>query len=378
MTLRLLLLILFLPATLWGQSLNLSVDSPTTNNSTDTFALNGGEVSFTDNSIRFLENGNVIQGYAEYGVSPDLSIVAVAHWAPEGNSVLIMNAAGDTLITYPTVGFSERDPSLALFPADNGSLVIRQNVSSFTFYNTFGESRETVIGGMQSEDGATMPRVMMDPAGNTVFIYTPRIRTGRGIGSGIQRVAGPGNSLEDIFYSEERSVEYAEVAPGGQFLVLVTARDGTDDRIVLLDRYGNRLTEIQTEEEVVGANLTTDGEYLTVYAERRVVIYSTGDGERIRSASSRAPLIRAQYFPEDEIILGVTGSLSEQSARMSDVEFYAVHLGRGEIARESLDSEIGFGTSRSGTAFSPLFRRNSAGNYTLLGGSKQVTVQTAF
>lgn len=381
--------ILVFPALLTAQNLELSVQSPTTNNAPSTFALEGGEVTFGPSAVTFLNSGVTVENVSAWGVSADLSVVGILQGeagtgagagtgrigptAGEGNRVLVMNAGGDTLLSYSAGQIAAGDGSAAIFPAGNGSVWIRENVSSFTRYDVFGRPALTLAGGVQGSGGATMPRVISDPAGKTMVIYTSQVKSGgENLGSGAQRVTGSGE-LQNIFYSQNRAISYAEVSPDGQFIVLVTRREGTDDRVRIMDRFGNSIATVSTEEELAGASLDGSAEYLVGWSEGRAIVWSAVSGERVRSASFRDPLYHAQYFPEDETIVGLTGEYYEETGLMNGVGFYTIHLGKGQIASAKLGSALGFAGS-----FRPSFRRSSEGRYLLLGASKRVEISAEF
>lgn len=381
--------LLLLSPTLAAQSLQLSVQSPTGDNAPSTFALDGGEITFGPSSVSFLNSGPTVENVDAWGVSADLSVVGILKRAPGtdtgggagrgsataggGSRVLVMNAGGDTLLSYPAGDIAAGDGSAALFPAGSGSVWIRENVSSFTRYDVFGRPALTLSGGVQGSGGATMPRVISDPAGKTMVIYNSQVKNGGGdLGSGAQLVTGNGE-LQNIYYSENRSISYADISSDGQFIVLVTEREGTDDRVRIMDRYGNSIATVSTEEELARANLDGSAEYLVGWSEGRAIVWSTLSGERVRSASFRDPLFHAQYFPGDQTIIGLTGEYHEETGLMNGVGFYAIHLGKGQIASAKLGSALGF----AGT-FRPSFRRTAEGRYLLLGSSKRVEIRAEF
>ncbi|MDZ7771698.1 MAG: hypothetical protein U5K31_03005 [Balneolaceae bacterium] len=396
-----------------AQDLDLSVQTPTGDNNPATYALDSGEVSFIDGTVRFLATGTEINNVQAWGVSPGLSVVAMAQdggttnrnagagtgATAGGTRALIMNTTGDTLASYSLGSTPAGDESLALFPGDNGSLWVRSNISTFTGYDIFGRSSLSLSGGSQGSGGATMPHVAADPSGRTLMLYTTQIKTESGsLGSGAQRLAVNGQQsgggrqqqggqqqggqqqgnitqpeFESIFYSQDRTIIYADVSDDGQFMVLVTRAQGTDDRVHILDRYGNTIAAVTTDEELAGANLSGSAEYLVAWSPGRAIVYSTLTGERVRSASFGDPLYHAQYFPEDKTIVGLTGNFSERAGMLGNAGFYAIDLGAGSISSAEMGTSLGF----SGD-FRPQFRRTGAGQYLLLGGSRQVSVRTSF
>lgn len=103
------------------------------------------------------------------------------------------------------------------------------------------------------------------------------------------------------------------------------------------------------------------------------MVYSALDGERMGATSFREPVYLADYFPEDNLILALTGSFDENSGVLSDVEFKAIDLERRAITSESFSSSLGFSD-----AINSSLVRLSSGKYQLKGSSKIVNIRASF
>lgn len=369
--LRILIFVLF-PSFVLAQSMDLSVPSPTNNNDSSTFLVEEGEVTIRSNSIRFLNSGKRVSGYDAFGISPDYSVVSLLERTGESGELIVLNSSGDTLNTYSTVSLGEDDPSLGVYPSERGNVLLRDKITNFTFYDTFGEILTNMSSSSQSEEGEAISEVKMNPTGKTVVIYNPKIKRDNNLGSKIQ-VKKSDNSFKEIFYSSDRFLKDITIADDGNIIVGITAQEGTDDEVIVMDKYGEVFNRISVEESLVGASLSSDNEYLSLYSPGRVMVRSTLNGESKGATSSRSTVFFADYFPEDNIILVLTGSYSEQAGVLNNVEFRAVDLEKRKITSEEFSGSLGFNK-----AMEPRFERVSSNQYQLLGASKRVKVGVDF
>jgi hypothetical protein len=366
------IVLILLPTILMGQSIDLSVSSPTSNNSTSTFLLEKGEVSINSNSMRFLRSGKTVDGYDAIGVSPDNSIVSLLKRTQNGGEVVLLNSTGDTLNTYSTVSLAQNDPSLALYASNSGDVLLRDNITNFTFYDTFGDIKTNMSSSSQSKEGEAISEVAMSPGGKTVVIYNPKIKRNGNLGSKAE-VKLPGGNFENIFFSNDRYIRDLKVSKDGDLVAAITAKSGTDDQVLIMDKYGNELNTISTEQNLIGAAFSNDGKHLTIYSDGRIMVYNTLDGERLQGVSLRSPIFLADYFNDDHVLLVLTGSYSERTDVMNNVEFRAIDLEKQEITSKEFPGALGFSK-----AITPRFERISADTYLLKGANKEVTIETNF
>ncbi|MDZ7691186.1 MAG: hypothetical protein U5K69_08655 [Balneolaceae bacterium] len=322
---------LLFPVIGYSQSLDVSVEQWTAGNQYTTFGLAQHNVSFSNNSITFTTPGVQFGDYLSYGVAPDYSLIGILKNTMQGEQAFVMNPAADTLSNFETISVSYDDPSLRLKTFNSGAVLLRNNIANFTLYSPLGSIKTSGSSSSQSEQGESISEMATDAHGKTVLIYTPKINQGEGIGSQAQILKGD-NSTENIFYSSSRSISYGDVSDDGQFILLITASEGSNDEVIILDRFGNELGSIESEEDLIGAHLTGNGEQFIIYSSRRALVYSSLNGERIGSTSFRSPLILAQYVAEDQTIIGLTGSKVESTEIYKDLEFHAINLEQREIA----------------------------------------------
>lgn len=363
---------LLFPVLGYSQSLNVSIENQTAGNQYTTFGLDGHNVTFSNNGISFSSAGKQFGDFLSYGVTPDYNAIGVLQNTMDGAQTYFLNTRADTLTAYSTISLSYSDPSLGLYPLSSGEVLLRNNIANFTLYNSLGSIITSGTSGSQSEQGESISEVAYDPNGKTIVVYTPKIKQQTGVGSQALLLAD-NNSTSSIFHSNDRSIQHASVSDNGQFIVLIIAREGTDDKAVILDRYGNELNSITSSEDLIGAYFAEGNEEVILHSSRRALVYSTLSGERMGSTSFRSPLILAQYFSQDQTIIGITGSKVENTDIFRDLEFHAINLEQREIAREELSGALGTSPNI------PLkFFREGRGQYRLLGANKIVNLSTSF
>lgn len=367
---RILTLLLF-PSLVFAQSLDYSILSPTGNNGTSTFLVKDGELTVRTSGIRFLETGNTLTAYAALGISPDKSIVSVLKKKGDAGEIVILNSRGDTLNTFSSVMLGRSDPSLGMYPMNNGNVVLRDNITNFTFYNTLGKILHSNSFSSQTKGGEAISEVAMGADGRTLIIYNPKIKRGDQLGSKAQ-VKISGGEFKNIYHSTDRYIKDVNISDDGNIATLITAKEGTDDRVIIMDQYGNVLNTLTTDEDLIGASLSDDNGYISLYSGGRVMVY-TLEGKRLGATSFRSGVMLADYFPEDNLILALTGNFSESSGILNNAGFRAINLEQREIASKKFRLSIGFTD-----AISPEFVRISSNEYELQGGSKNVSIRTDF
>lgn len=368
---RILVFILF-PSIVFGQTLNLSTSKQTSDNNPSTFLLESGEVVISNRSLQFSSTNNTITGFEDFGISPDKSTVGVLKRSEGQGEIVLFNSLGDTLNSYTGKSLASDDPSQAVYPLNNSNLILRDNITYFTFYDTFGEISTSMSSSSESEEGETIAEIVMNPDGQTVLVYNPKVKRKGNLGSKAQ-VMMPDKTFQNIYFSTDRYLKEVKVSGDGNFVVAITAQEGTNDRVLIMDKYGNELNSISTDENLLGTSLSDDSEYITLFSSGRVMVYSVHDGERLGATSIRSSVYLADYFPDDNVILVLMGNYSADTGTMNNVEFRAINIGQREIASEEFSGALGFSE-----AITPEFVRFSSNNYQLKGGSKRINITANF
>lgn len=353
-----------------GQSLSLSVTEQTADNNRSTFMLGNSKVTFGSQSVRFLDS-DTEQNYDVLGVSPDNRIISTLTWNGQEGEISLYNTEGKKLNAFSTISLAD-ETSFGLYPFDNGNTLLRDKISNFTFYDSFGEIVTSMSSSSESKEGEAISEVARSVTGNTTVIYNPKIKRNGELGSKAQVRIGV-KEFEDIFFSSDRYLKNVTVSKDGSLIAAVTAKQGTDDRVLIMDKYGKELNAISTEEDLKNVRFTDDLEQITIYSGGRVMVYSTLSGESLGATSFSSPIMTADYFPEDNLILAVTGNYSERSETLNNVEFRAINLQQRSIASEQLSGVLGLNE-----ALKLRLVRNSGNSYMLKGANKNILIRAIF
>ncbi len=356
----------------WGQSLSVSTVSNTANNNTSTFTLEDGKVTFSSNQIQFLSTGNMISGYASLGISRDLSLVGAVEGSGSDGRVVVLNSKGDNLSSFEITNITPGDPSLAVYPYNNGSVLVRDNIANFRFFDTYGEIITSVSGSSQSEGGESISEVVVSPASETVIIYTPKIKSGEGLGSQAGYL-DDSMSLQSLHYSTDRYIKQLEITENGQFVVFVTSSDDDNDRIHVTDRYGNKLSEISSEESLKGVQLSNNAAFVTAYSGNRVLVFDSMSGERVGSTSFRSEVLAANYFREDNTIIALTGSYNGDSGTIGNVEFHAINIEQRKVERGGYNAQLAMNE-----VLKTNFTRMGTNRYRFTGTNKTLEIRVSY
>ena len=365
-----LVLILCFPAATLAQSLNVSVDSETSKHGTSTFLLKKGKVTFNSQAVRFQTSGTEVP-FKSVGISADKSVVSILSWKGEEGEVSLYNSQGKKLFDYQSITLAD-EASFGIYPFGNGNSIVRDKIANFTFYDTFGEIITNISNSSQSEGGEAISEVASSESGETVVLYNPQIKRNGTLGSKAQVRIGP-EQFEDIYFSGDRYLKDVTVSDDGSLISLITAREGTSDQVEIVDKFGNELNTISADEDLKGVNFTKNLKQLTIYSGGRVMVHNTLNGESLGATSMRSPVIVANYFPEDNLILVLTGNFSERSAILNSVNFRAINLEQRSITSQKISTALGISN-----AIDVEFKRNGANSFTLEGANKKVNIRANF
>ena len=329
-------------------------------------------MSFAGGQVNFITGNTSMANYLAYGVSEDRSLMAFLKGSNSKSSISLTNTLGGMVSTFELFKLSAGDPSLAVYPANNGEVIVRENIANFNFYDSFGNLIKNLSGSSQSQGGESISEAVISPDSKTIFLYTPKIKRDGNLGSQIQYVDNTMN-LKSLFYSNDRYIKALEVTDSGQFIIFITSKEGTDDSIHISDRYGNDISVISTDENLEGVHLTEDAGLVTAYSASRVLIFNTLNGERVAGTSFRSSVIAVNYFPQDNMILALTGSYDQNSGIAEDVSIHAIDVELRKVERKSYGSDIGFNEEVGHD-----FLRLGKNRYKLEGTSKHLEIRVAF
>lgn len=318
----------------FSQSVSISVVDEYKNFGLSDYPMKSGKIIVAQNQITLSEN----QFYnpVAWSLAPGGHKAAILE-SRGGLTLRQIDHTGRVLSENQLEFFDPSDETLSIYQLDDGRAVIRDNVANFTFLDPRGETTFSESNSSQSQDGERESQFVSDKNGRTIVLFNPVIRYGDQTGSRAKLVYGEQDT--DIFFRDmEREIQRISITENGSFISLIVSNN-TGSRVLTYDRFGNPLNEFDFDGDVLGAILSENGEYLTVYTSGRVQVFNHFSGEGLGSSSSRTSIIHAEYQPEDETVIMLGGS--ESNGQITNPSLTAVHLSKRQIVRE----DIGFSIS---------------------------------
>ncbi len=332
--------------------------------------IDGSNITFGSQSVRFLAS-DTKQNYDVVGLSSDNTIVATLNWTNQEGEIVLYNAQGEVLNAFSTISLAD-ETSFGVYPFSNGNALLRDKIANFTFYDTFGEIVTSMSSSSQSKEGEAISEVATSESGNTIVIYNPKIKRDGQLGSKAQVRTGP-SQFEDIFFSSNRYLKDVVVSKEGSLIAAITAKQGTDDQVLIMDRYGNELNTISADEDLRSVRFTDDLEQITIFSGGRVMVHNTLSGESLGATSLRSPVVIAEYFPADNLILVLTGNYSDRSETLNNIEFRAINLEQRSIASQEFSGSLGLNK-----AIELGLVRDANNTFTLKGTNKTINIRANF
>ncbi|MEQ8524612.1 hypothetical protein [Gracilimonas sp.] len=346
--------------TAFSQSLRISESSSTQGNNTNQFTVAGHQIDLNNSSLSFSSGA----------VSSDLNDITALSSALNNSGVTVFEGAGEELYSSSSYKLQSDDNSVKVYVKPNGGFIVRENIANFLFFDESGKIEQSVSNSSQSTEGESVSELAADPAFKTVVLYNPKIVRDQIEGSRA-RIVKPNWTTSDIFYSGDRPIRFVKVSENGQFIAVVSYKDGEDDMIDVMDRFGNELETISFNQTIADVRFSEDGEFLTVRSNSRVGVYSVLDGEREGSTSFRSMLHFAEYVPQDNTIIALTGD--ESGSVLSGIEFHAINIEARAIERQDYNSSLGISE-----LLSLSLKRTGSNSYSLTGLSKALNLSVSF
>lgn len=367
-----LFLVLLLPLITTAQSIDVTETPETAGNGANIYSLSdGAAVELESKEIRFVDAG-FSSGFAAVGISPDRSIISLLENEQGKAVVTLLNARGDTLNKYTSISLGSSDPSLSVYPTNAGHLLLRNNIMNFTFHDELGGIGTNLSNGSSTEQGETITELVTNPDHETFILFTAKIKSGNNIGSKVQLI-DPEKQLRLIFQSDDRYIKDLQLSDDGNMVTVVTAADGTDDQVLVMDKYGNEINTITADDKLEGAKLAADGKHLTLFSENRIRVYDLIQGENLGSTSLQQSVYMADYFSEDDMLVIVSGNYSSASGNLENIEVKSVDIAGRNIVSENISGMLSFHE-----ALAPKIRRVSANQYHLEGANRELRIDVAF
>jgi len=328
-------LIIFSVSSAVAQTITITPDPEHTNLAPNSFPVNGETLIISGDQVQI--GSSVFINPASWAYSNGKEKFAFLE-RRENIYLISVDNQGNTLVEEALEFFDISDETLNVYSFDDGRVILRDNVANFSFLNSKGEQVFSVSNSSQSADGERESQLAADKRGRTVVLYNPVILYGEQTGSQARIVFG--DQDHEIFFDDrEREIKSLQVSDDGAYIIMIIS-DGTSDRVLIFDRFGNEIYRQDAGDPLAGAVLSKNAEYLTLFTSGRVQVFELLSGEVLGSASSRASLIYAAYQPQDETVLALGGSVS--NGTIVNPTLTAVHLSRREIAREEINQTVSF------------------------------------
>jgi len=327
------LLLIFTVEYLLAQSVSVTVDPVHSGNNLTSFPVKEGTLAYFDNQFIFGES-QIIQP-AAWSISPGKNKLAFL----QKQEVLYLRSfdyTGKLLFEKALDFFDRDDTTLGVFQLNDGRTVIRDNVANFSFFDSRGGQIFSITNFAQSPDGERESRLAADDFGRTIVLYNPVIAYGSATGSRAQLMFGE-DQTEPFFRDDNREIKSLEISDDGAFITII-ATDGSSDLVLIFDRFGNELFSLDADGVLAGVVVSSNGEYVTTFRDARMQVVRLSDGEVLGSASSRNNIIKAAYFPEDELLVSLNGTVNNN--RIANASITAVHVTRRQIASENISIQL--------------------------------------
>ncbi len=283
--------------------------------------------------------------------------------------VTLYSGSGKKITEVP-YSIGNGDDSIKLYVKPDGGFILRENIANFLFFGPNGKIQNSISNSSQSPEGEAVSELSADPMFKTVVLYNPKIIRNGGEQSRARVIDNRGNATE-IFYDSDRAIKEIFVSNNGQFIAIVTMAQGSDDRVEVMDRFGNDLADFTFNQNINGIEFSSDGRYITIHSNSRVGVYSLITGEREGSTSFRNMLQYASFVPSDKNIIAITAE--ETGNKLSDVEFHAINLSARSIERQEYNGALGI------SDLLPIsMERTGSNTYMFMGLNKVLNVSISF
>lgn len=278
-----------------------------------------------------------LSAVADISISPNREFWGVIQ---RGNPVRVrlFDSAGLPLLDHELEFVDAADETLALYLLDNGTYVVRDNVANFTRHDLDG-SIDVRHSNFSGASGGERPSYLVsDRFGVTSLYVIPEIQYGENQGSMIRLLKGYEDSSETILESRDRTLLQVRLSSDGRQVLVIQEQPGTDERVVeLMDRFGNPIQSIESDEPWIGGAIDETGEVVTLFTSSRIQSFQISDAERLGSSTVRGgEVLFGGYCPSREEMVILTGSVDAQDETVSGAEIQVVSLRARSLVRESV------------------------------------------
>lgn len=331
------------------------------------FSLQHGEFRSTDPDFS-------ASGVLDFDVSPDSRHVALLRNSTNGpgHVIEIINREGITVARHDGItDLDPADPSLKLYLLAGGTVVLRDNIVTFSVYTHESGFIDRVSNSSGSPDGETMSRLISSADGTQVFVYNPRIIRQQGFSSRMSRLNLNGPAIENLFVDGSREILNLTASNDGAFIYVLLGDAQNQIELVKLSDDGEQLASLSAENPGSGAYVQPEAGTVTFFHQSNAQTYNIETGERLANAFFRQQNIVFAYFePQDNIVLAITGRRNDRDGSIQANAIRAVDLtARSLIHSSDLQHTFTFRPEDE-----PRMHRVSPNVYQLLGVTNAVRI----
>ena len=287
------------------------------------------------NLISILNTNTTLSNPQSWNISPDRSVLA----AITATGVQEYEYPGKALASVSQQAEGGNDPSLAVYPLNDGKFIMRSNIAHFDFNNSAGKTLTTASNAVGTKEGEAISDVLMSPTGMSAFLINPKIKKGNSVESRIQRWNLVSGNTSAIYYGNG-PIAAVKVSKDGALLGIETVDDG-HSVITIMDGFGNKIRKHNFKEKLTGFSLSGQAaeRYLTVWKGNLIRTFDVMSGKRIVYTSFQGPQVeQAEYESHDHNLVGV--ALTSDGAKVQKFEVFVVNMIKRQIATQNYDGAL--------------------------------------
>lgn len=287
------------------------------------------------NLISILNTNTTLSNPKSWNISPDRSVLA----AITATGVEEYEYPGKVLASVSQQAQGGNDPSLAVYPLNDGKFIMRSNIAHFDFNNSAGKTLATASNAVGTKEGEAISDVLMSPTGMSAYLINSKIKKGNSVESRIQRWDLVSGNTSAIYYGNGPIAD-VKLSKDGALLAIESESDG-HSVITIIDGFGNEIREHSFKEKLSGYSLSGQGtdRYLTVWKGNLIRTFDVMSGKRIVYTSFQGPQVeQAIYESHDHNLVGV--ALTNEGKTIHKFEVFVVNMLKRQIATQNYDGSL--------------------------------------
>lgn len=243
----------------------------------------------------------------------------------------IQTSSGSLAIAVASTALSDQQLSAVKRP--NGELRLLYNVSFFEAVDPLGRSLFTSSNASGSQQGEGRSLMISNRHRTAWMMVNPLIKTQQGEGSAAY--VWRGENRQSLYYSANTLFRGGDISEDGLFYAVATYGP-EESKATVYDAWGNALVSVDLEQrfDVQGIEISHDGEFFTVYNDRRAMVYGIPSGKLYGSTSYRNTLLAVELDPKTlklYALLGKIGGQKIEQAQLQMVDFNARKIEKQDV-----------------------------------------------